>query len=173
MGGDLGEVHDVEFQEPLSNDPSSIDIWGQLLLRLRDPRHRWLRVHENGDLEVAIGDARRDEHRTYLGTLAQAEPLLAQARELHAELRHNFQADSLLERSVWDHFTRCRRSPVCRTRSSKATSASSVKWERQPMSSDFAMRGTREKVTAHCKLCWISFPMTKKDDRGTDASRWM
>lgn len=92
------------FKSPFQAIPAQSTYGGQLLLRLRDPRHRWLRVHENGDLEVAIGDARRDEHRTYLGTLAQAEPLLAQARELHAELRHNFQADSLLERSVWDHF---------------------------------------------------------------------
>lgn len=87
---------------PFENIAARSERGQPLLLRLRDNRGRWLRVHQDGSLEVAGGDHRHDKLRREFGSLSSH--LLQRAHVLHAELCNNFRPDDLGNRSGWDHF---------------------------------------------------------------------
>jgi hypothetical protein len=90
------------FQSPFQKISALSQRELPLLLRLRDNRDRWLRVHEDGSLEVATGDHRQDSSCVELAPLSAA--LLSRARALHENLRVNFRPDDLDRASRWDHF---------------------------------------------------------------------
>ena len=90
------------FQSPFQKISALSQRGLPLLLRLRDNRDRWLRVHEDGSLEVATGDHRQDSSCVELAPLSAA--LLSRARALHENLRVNFRPDDLDRASRWDHF---------------------------------------------------------------------
>ncbi len=95
---------DSVFKPPFERIAAFGSSGGRLILRLRDDRGRWLRVHDDGALESATGDPREDESRSPLRVLALEDPLFVRARALHAELRGNFRPDDLLTLSPWGHF---------------------------------------------------------------------
>ena len=59
---------------------------GRLTLRLSRSGSRWLRVHDNGDIEVSNGDPRREGERTLVRTIPCDDPLFRAARMLHGSV---------------------------------------------------------------------------------------
>ncbi len=70
-----------------------------LVLRVRDARGRWLRVHEDGALEIARGDARTERERVDAGALSGPAPL-ALIDSLHRDLVSH----PLTKPSPWPRF---------------------------------------------------------------------
>lgn len=80
-----------------------------LILRLRSSStarrgHLWLRVHENGDLEQSIGDARSDGTVRPIAALGPADPRIVAALAIRHALRARLRRDDLTRTSPWDHF---------------------------------------------------------------------
>ena len=68
-------------------------------MRVRDARERWLRVHEDGALEIARGDARNERGRVDAGALSGPPPL-----EVIDALLHNLVPHPLTTPSPWPRF---------------------------------------------------------------------
>lgn len=80
-----------------------------LILRLRSASsagrgHLWLRVHESGDLEQAVGDARSDDTVRPIAALGPTDPRIVAGLAIREVLRARLRPCDLTERSPWDHY---------------------------------------------------------------------
>ncbi|WNG57702.1 hypothetical protein F0U59_25285 [Archangium gephyra] len=73
-----------------------------LTLRLRNRTGQWLRVHENGELECAEGDARSDSVITPFLVPNPGAPLTDRPGRLHMELCRRLQPYALTKPSPWN-----------------------------------------------------------------------
>lgn len=72
-----------------------------LILRLRAKSGAWLRIHDDKTLELAVGDARRDESRSSLPPLASDDSLWADALTLANTLRRHLEPRDLTAAAPW------------------------------------------------------------------------
>ncbi len=78
-------------------------------MRLRSPSrgrrgHLWLRVHDNGEIEQAEGDARNDSVVRPIAALGRADPRIVAALAIRAYLRTRLTRGDLTRDSPWDHY---------------------------------------------------------------------